>query len=495
MKHLKKLLALLIVLTLLASVGLAETVTATEETSTAAETSARVVATVNGTPIYETELQEAHTYYTEQGYSVTYAQILEILIETHALRQIITEKGFDQFTDEDQAKFAAEAQEAWNSAIENYVTSYLSEDTEEARTALQGQADQYFRAMGYSPEYLAENMASQEAQNRYIGSLVSADSITREDVQAYLDTVVESQKAEVGESANMYELYQMYMGREYLFTPAGYRRVLHILMKLDENVMTAYTEASEILTGMKTPATAEEAAEGTADAATAEAEAEAKAEVDPFEDLKAALDAMVANGSEAMKAEYTKACALLDTLKAEPEESEAKEALYADLEQAITAIAITSLQPTIDEIENRLQNGEEFAAVAKDYNEDPGEDFNEGYKVHPESIMWDPVFRDAAFSAEMTKPGDHSKPVLGSYGVHILYYLADVPEGAVELTDDLYVELAETLLQEKQYDVAETEIREKIEASEITRATEIISELDDNTDEVEIDFDDNNVEP
>ena len=109
--------------------------------------------------------------------------------------------------------------------------------------------------------------------------------------------------------------------------------------------------------------------------------------------------------------------------------------------------------------------------------------------------MWDPVFRDAAFSAEMTKPGDHSKPVLGSYGVHILYYLADVPEGAVELTDDLYAELAETLLQEKQYDVAETEIREKIEASEITRATEIISELDDNTDEVEIDFDDNNVEP
>ena len=59
----------------------------------------------------------------------------------------------------------------------------------------------------------------------------------------------------------------------------------------------------------------------------------------------------------------------------------------------------------------------------------------------------------------------------------------------------LYAELAETLLQEKQYDIAETEIREKIEASEITRATEIISELDDNTDEVEIDFDDNNVEP
>ena len=148
------------------------------------------------------------------------------------------------------------------------------------------------------------------------------------------------------------------------------------------------------------------------------------------------------------------------------------------------------IEETIDEIEARLSSGEEFAAVAKEYNEDPGEDFNVGYKVHPESIMWDPVFRDAAFSAEMAKPGDHSKPVLGSYGVHILYYLADVPGGAPELTEELYAELAETLLSEKQYTAAEAAIQAKAAVSEIVKETDLINELDGQANDVEIDFDD-----
>ena len=471
MKSFTKLLALLTALMLFAAFALAES-------AESPDTGDQVVATVNGTPLYLTELQEAYNYYTEQGYSVTYSQVLEILIETESLKQIITEKGFDQFSEEEKAEYTKQADESWETAIQSYISNYLTEDTQEARDLLRIQADQYFRAMGYSPEYIADSLANQEAQKRYLSSLVSPDSVTREEVQAYLDQVVESQKAEVGDSAYMYELYQMYLGREYMFTPAGYRRVLHILITLDESLKAAGDEATSILEGMQSAASTEEAAE------TAE---ETDTEEDPYAKLLAVINNMSELGDEHVKAACPKALEILDQLKAAG--NEADEALYADMKTAIEAIAIASKQDTIDEIETRLQNGEAFAAIAPEYSEDPGQDFNEGYMVHPESIMWDPVFRDAAFSAEMNQPGDHSKPVLGSYGVHILYYLADVPAGAVELTDELYAELSESLLQDKQYDIAETAIQEKMKASEIVRETALISELDSTSDDVDIDFD------
>ncbi len=481
MKSFTRILALLTAMIMLSAFVLAEPAPIPE-----AEAADKVVATFNGTPMYLKKLQEAYNYYAEQGYTVTYAQILEVLIETQALKQIISENGFDHFTDEELAAYNTQAAESWETAIQSYVTNYLTEDTEEARTLLRAQADQYFRGMGYSPEYIADGLANQEAQTRYLSSLVSEDSITREEVQAYLDKQVEEQKAEIGDSAYMYELYQMYLGREYMFTPAGYRRVLHILMKLDESLKAASDEASEILEGMK-PKEATEAAAETTDEPTAEATAEPEAEEeDPCEKLLTIINHMAELGNEHVKAARPKALEVLDRLKAAGDKAD--EALINEMKAAIEAMAIASKQDTIDEIETRLQNGEEFAKIAPEYNEDPGQDLNEGYKVHPESIMWDPVFRDAAFSPEMNQPGDHSKPVLGSYGVHILYYLDDVPAGAVELTDELYAELAQSLLLDKQYDIAEAAIQAKISSSEIVRETAVINELDSANDDVDIDF-------
>ena len=73
----------------------------------------------------------------------------------------------------------------------------------------------------------------------------------------------------------------------------------------------------------------------------------------------------------------------------------------------------------------------------------------EGYAVHQDSIMWDPVFTAAAFSEKMQKPGDVSDPVVGSYGIHILYYLRDIPGGIVEMTDEIYAEIESYIVSEK----------------------------------------------
>ena len=367
--------------------------------------------------------------------------MLEFVINTELLRELVSEKGFDQFTEEEKAGFVKEGNEYWESALQEYVASNLTEDTEEARTALHTLADQYYRMQGYSPEYLADSIAKQEAQDRYLNSLVGPESVTKEQVQEYLETIAASQEAQIGGSAYMYELYQAYMGMDFKFTPAGYRRVLHILLTTDADLMTAYNTARQ-----------------------------------NWEELSEQLaDQSEENETEADEGET-------------PVTQEMVDEAYQAMQDALAAV-IASKQTVIDEIEARLASGEAFEQVAPNYNEDAGEDFTEGYKVHPESIMYDPVFRDAAFSEEMAKPGNHSKPVVGSYGIHILYYLDDVPAGAVPMTDELYKELSEDLLTELQYEAADKEITEKAKASLIVRETAVIEALDNAADDVVIDFD------
>ncbi|MBE5786094.1 MAG: hypothetical protein E7324_00975 [Clostridiales bacterium] len=49
----------------------------------------------------------------------------------------------------------------------------------------------------------------------------------------------------------------------------------------------------------------------------------------------------------------------------------------------------------------------------------------------------------------MLKPGDVSDPVVGSYGIHILYYLRDIPGGYVELDENIYSQIESYLVSEK----------------------------------------------
>ncbi len=492
MKFTSRLLALLMALTLLMSVsGLAETAASPADT---------VVATVDGTPLYLNELQEAYQYYTENGYSVTYAQILEILISTQLLREIVAENGFDQFTDEEQAAFVEQANASWENGLQGYVTNYLSEDTEEARAELRAQAEQYFRAMGYSPEMLADSLRNQEAQNRYMNSLADKDSVTREDVQNYLNNLAATEMSQI-DSVYMYELYQMYMGAEFNFYPEGYRRVLHILLKVEDNLMSAYQDALAALDELnakipaedaeapaetaEAPTEAAETAEAPAEAAEAPAETAetAEAPAETTETAEAPAETAETAEAPAEAAETAEAPADGEATDAEPEKTP-----YEKLKTALNEMVIASKQQAIDEIETRLANGEDFAAVAKDFNEDPGEDLAVGYIVHPESIMWDPVFRDAAFSEEMAKPGDHSEPVLGSYGIHILYYMDDVPAGPVELTDERFEALQSEVLEDKQFELADQAISAKQQTADIVRETALIESLDHPVSDVQIDF-------
>lgn len=114
---------------------------------------------------------------------------------------------------------------------------------------------------------------------------------------------------------------------------------------------------------------------------------------------------------------------------------------------------LANAEATTDEIYARLEAGEEFTALIAEYGADANfEDesfYNSGYQVHRESVMWEDAFIAAAFSEEMAAPGCWSQPFASTLGVHILYYLGDVPGGPVELTEDVHDALAYVLYTER----------------------------------------------
>jgi parvulin-like peptidyl-prolyl isomerase len=113
----------------------------------------------------------------------------------------------------------------------------------------------------------------------------------------------------------------------------------------------------------------------------------------------------------------------------------------------------------MEEILARARNGEDFAALAKEYSEDSGskengglyEDFEKGAMVKP--------FEDAAFSVPV---GEISDIVETDYGYHILFIVNRKKE--TRPLDEVRVELEEKLKQGRKAEIFETyfsELKEK----------------------------------
>ena len=541
MKYVRKTLALLLALSLLLCAAFAETAEGTDESAgTAAEAVAEtaetaapaapagnpVLAAVNGVPIYKSECDDLISRAAQQGTAVTYAQAVEQLQFNRVLELVMAEDGYLDFTEEETAKMRDEIQAMWDSYLDQYVSYYLSEDTEEARADLRKQAEEGLYAGGLSVDSLLENQKMNEGYERLTNALVPEEAVTEDKVQAYYDQLVEQQQSMVGDSAYMRELYSMYYGNLF-YMPSGYRNVTHILIKVDDALLKAYQEANTTYTALQqryeeqkkaaeapaaeaaepapaeaeeTPAEAAEPAPAEAEAAPAEAAepAPAEAEEAPAEaaEVPAEAEETPAEAAEPAPAEAEAAPAEAPAEQAEVQPTEAPQEPVTEEQleearlamEAAKAAVLESKKDVLDDIETRLAAGEAFETLIAQYNEDPGLDPAVGYEVHRESIKWDPVFRDAAFSEEMVKPGDHSKPVVGSYGIHILYYLSDAQEGALPMTAEVRAQIVETLRNEMINEAAYNIYQEKLPSVEVTVDSEAIAALDGAASDVSIDF-------
>ncbi|MBQ7656413.1 MAG: peptidylprolyl isomerase [Clostridia bacterium] len=342
-----------------------------------------VLATVDGTEIKLAEVRNMLNTLVSGGYitdATDYKTALDYLIQTRLLSDKVKELGFDQFTAKENAAFAESAKAEWDSAIQQYVSYFGGGEGDDAEKVRQ-EAIAYYEAYGITEETIVKQLQAQASQEKLEAYLLEGKdlAVTEEEIRAIFEEAAQQDMASFDGNIGTYELYQTLYGQQFFFVPEGYRGIIHILLNVDEALMDTYTKAQS---------------------AYEESVTEEKPEGDDA--LKAAVD-------------------------------EAREAILASQKEAI------------DDIYARLEKGEEFTALIEAYNQDPGMkkegNLTDGYHVHKDSLIYDPMFTAAAFSDKMVKPGDVSDPVVSKSGIHILYYLRDVPSGMIEMTDDIRAEI------------------------------------------------------
>ncbi len=375
-----------------------------------------VMATFNGENILKSEVDEVLPQLS--GYmsdATDYRYAAEFLVQQRILARKIEEMGFNTFSAEEEAAFASEAESQWNEGIESYVSYYLAEDTEEARAQLKTQAEEFYTQQGLTLESLKDNLRQSAAVDRMSAYLVGDYEPSEEEIQSVFQQFGQSYQQNYENNIAAYEYNTYYYQQPSWYTPEGYRGIIHILLKPDAEALENYSTLTSRYEEQQSNAGSE----------SAQTEAQ---------------DEAVAAEAEAEETEGTAEPTAAPTETPAPVTPE-------QIEQARQAV-LDSVKAATDDIYARLASGESFESLIAQYGEDPGMQdettLAEGYSVHRESVVWDPAFTAAAFSDKMVQVGDVSDPVIGSYGVHILKYLRDVPSGLI-MTDSIRADIVDYL--------------------------------------------------
>lgn len=323
-------------------------------------------------------------------------QIVQSLVRDAVTLQKAAEMGLDQLDEETQATLASEAEKNFETYIESVSSSMLENGY--AEDTVRDSAISYLNENGYSQEQLLKELTDSAVKDRLRESVTSEVTVTEDDVKAAYDQKVADDETNYA-SDSAYTSARS-SGAEILWNPEGYRAVKHVLIKFTDDQSTRYSELTKMISDLNAelealdnPETTEAPADETAEA-TAEPETEAPRTREEIETDLAAAQADL-------------------------------DALYEEL------------MPKAQEVVDKFNAGASFDELIDEYNEDPGMQNEptktEGYAVCAESTSWDTAFRDGAMSIESV--GGISEPVRGSYGVHIIYYMSDVPAGAVAYED------------------------------------------------------------
>lgn len=436
---------------------------------------AQVITEYDGGIIFLEDVLEEYAYiesmYAQYGVSLAdygleaqYKQAAaESLLQNAVMDAKAAELGLDQLDDETLAGLTEEAAANFETYITSVSSSFASDELtdEEVRE----KSISYLESMGYTQDALLESLKANYISEQLYNYITKDVAVTEEDVQAAYDELLASQQ-ESFTSDSTYNTSRN-NGETIVWNPEGYRQVKHVLIKFDDDQATRYSELQSTLTSLNdeldallnpepTEAPAEtEAAEATAEAEAAEATAEA-------ETAEATAEAETAEATAEPEATAEATEAPEET--AVPRTEEEIRAEIANVQADLDAL-YEELMPKAQEVVDKFNAGTAFADLIAEYNEDPGMQ-NEptatnGYAVSAESTTWDPAFTDGAMSIEAV--GGISEPVCGQNGIHIIYYEADIPSGAVAL-DEVHDALESSAYETKLSDTYNTTVQEWIAA-------------------------------
>ena len=374
------------------------------------------LAYVNGNAVMLSEVSYYADYLYEQyGYDddttedeirALYETALNYAMSNVIMRQKADELGYTALSDDELAELKTTCSTEWNEMVLYYAEAYFGyTDGGDATTNNEAVVNtlSFLESYGYTEEVLLQDYVDNAWYEKLVAYICQGVSVTDEDAYSYFLTCVEEDKTYYEDNAMLYEFYTQYYGYTSWYVPSGYRGVKQILLSVDEDLLNTYLDLAEQL-----------------------------------EDQE---------GGEAT----------------------ATDLVTADAVEAARLAVIASVQPTIDDIKARLAAGESFDSLIALYNTDPGmtaePEASQGYSVHQDSIMYDEPFVNAAFS--VSNIGDVSEPYVGSYGIYIVQYFRDVPEGAVEYTDEVRTEMLESVQEDRENEAVNAQVESWLAEADI----------------------------
>ncbi|MBQ8160172.1 MAG: peptidylprolyl isomerase [Clostridia bacterium] len=366
-----------------------------------------VLVVVNGESILKSRVDRMSdaiiNYYAQYGYDLSaedYQDLvrqmaMESTLQDVFVHQLAENLGIASLSEEELKELAAAVDAEYEELIEEILLYYgltpADDASEDEKATARESAVAIADSMGYTVEAFYENELENLTYERLTAELTKDITISDEDIAAEFQTLVEEDQETYADDPAYYEMTTEYYGEDVYYVPEGFRGVTHILLQVDSDLLSTYQDLSSRLEE-QTQAEESEEADETADPVTQE-----------------------------------------------------------DVDQARAAI-LEAVQSTLDEIYQKLDSGVSFEDLIREYGEDPGmedaQTLQDGYSVSLDSIIYDPVFVQAAFSVDSI--GEISDPYISSFGVHLVQYVRDVPAGPVDLTDDLRAELHDQLLAAKE---------------------------------------------
>lgn len=342
--------------------------------------------------------------YSMDGYEDVIKQDLAANLVNAAVEQYkAKELGLDALTEEKTAELQQQAAETMNGYVSNYRSQFESEELSEEEIVEKTMA--FLNENGVTEESVIRQLSEQVAAEQLFENVTKDIDVTDAELQ---DIYGQNVLNDMNTYADSYAYESaVRAGTTIYWRPEGYRNVKQVLVAFNDDQKTAYTE----LTGK-------------------------------IKDLEAELDAILNPAEET--AEATEAPAE-ETEAAKETAPRTEEEVRADLDQANADLdaLYAELQPTVDEVIAKFNDGMSMDKLIATYGGDPGSINADGttntYLVSAASTAYDPAFTEAAMSVE--EIGGLSEPSRGMYGFYLVYYDSDAEAGQTDfeaIRDELY---------------------------------------------------------
>lgn len=353
--------------------------------------STKVIEFADGTAITKGDMKmvynDMYSYYSylyQMYYNVVPADLDEYTAQQTAdayLAQELTKRHAGDYgielTAEMEAEAAENAQAEWESYLTSYINANLTEENAKDPEKARKMAERGVERLGYNYDYMLKEHTDSVLVNAIIEAMTAdITTVDETELQAQYEKNVASDEAAFAGNVAAYE-EAVSFGETAYWIPEGYRGVQHILLKPEDTaLLTEYEECDASVAALS-------------------------------DELLSAIGGNAAEGR---------------TTDVITDELNTATAALRDVEARI----IAACQTQIDEINTKLAEGIAFPELINDYTADS----DALIYVGAETTSLITPFKNGAMA--LVNEGDISAPIVGQYGVHLIYYAEEVASGAVD---------------------------------------------------------------